>query len=232
MTDGHDTTTGASGGSEPSMMRSAIIAHWKAEMEANREDWERRTAALPDWIKPRLQTFVERGGQHFAIMGWGYELVVAELAALYAEHGVPAADEPDPDPIRAYADGEGTTGKQHAFARALTMEHAEHPERSTAGKRGSRTGSGPFPIRTLSRPPMHVPAPRTESAGTPLFRHELLPGRTAAAMGTSPHSRPRSGSPRSGRSGQVDPVRRAARAGSTDPRRRPGGGSGARGSTP
>lgn len=83
-------------------------------LEAKREDWKRRTEALPEWLQGRFRTFFERGGRNFEKEGWGYELVVAELAVLYNESGLEDTDE-----INQYADREGTSGNQHAFAKAL-----------------------------------------------------------------------------------------------------------------
>lgn len=83
-------------------------------LEKNRADWEARQAKLPDWLQARLQHFHDKGGESFSLEGWGYELTVAELAALYA-----ASDAEETPEITAYADLHGTSGNQHSVARAL-----------------------------------------------------------------------------------------------------------------
>lgn len=97
-------------------------------LEANRDDWARRTAALPDWLEPRIRHFMDRGGDTFARDGWGYELVICELAALFE-----APDFADTPAVSDYCRNEGITGNQHAMARALARAHHEEPERSLAG---------------------------------------------------------------------------------------------------
>jgi hypothetical protein len=84
------------------------------ELAKNRDDWFAREDALPEWLRSRLRHFHHSGGANFALTGWGYELTVAELAALYA-----ASDGADSDEVVAYARKNGTTGNQHDVARAL-----------------------------------------------------------------------------------------------------------------
>lgn len=87
-------------------------------LEKNLHSWGLREAALPDWIKERMQTFHERGGAYFRLNGWGYELVICELAVLYLEsEGI---DTPE---IDQYAENEGTSGNQHGMAKALAKAH-------------------------------------------------------------------------------------------------------------
>lgn len=97
-------------------------------LEEKRMDWERRTVALPEWIRARIAHFIQQGGENFAVNGWGYELIIAELAAMYAE-----SDCQDTPEIEVYANIEGTSGNQHDMAKALARAHLEDPERSMAG---------------------------------------------------------------------------------------------------
>lgn len=85
-----------------------------ANLEKNRASWLERENALPKWIKDRLDTFHERGGEVFEIEGWGYELIIAELAVLYRESN--GEDSPS---INEYAALHGTSGHQHSTARLL-----------------------------------------------------------------------------------------------------------------
>lgn len=92
-----------------------------AQLERNRDDWQQRQEALPDALRTRLEHFHGRGGDHFRVNGWGYELTVCELAALYlaaaTENGVP-----DTTPeIDAYASKHGTSGNQHSCARGIAL---------------------------------------------------------------------------------------------------------------
>ena len=96
-------------------------------LEANREKWTEQEAALPQWLRDRLVTFHERGGEAFELEGWGYELIVARLAVLYVEsegQESPAIDE--------IARTEGTSGNQHGMARAIAMAHLADQDRSMA----------------------------------------------------------------------------------------------------
>ena len=82
------------------------------DLAARRESWAAREAALPGWLRARLATFRERGGEKFELDGWHYELIVAELAALYAASGMEEAEE-----VTAYA--LGVSGNQDQMARML-----------------------------------------------------------------------------------------------------------------
>ena len=92
----------------------------------NRDKWQAREDALPDWLRDRLTTFHRQGGEKFALEGWYYELAVCELAALYDEHGLD--EEPADGPVMAYARKYGTSGNQHDFAKALVRAHREGME--------------------------------------------------------------------------------------------------------
>ena len=106
--------------------------------------WLVREEALPDWIKPRLATFHERGGKAFEIDGWEYELTIAELAAMYRESG--GEDSPD---IREYAKLHGTSGNQHGFAKALA---AAPPEVTIGETIGALTPLGAHPFYAEETP--------------------------------------------------------------------------------
>jgi hypothetical protein len=104
----------------------AWLVKWEQEkwdrLEASREDWTKREAALPDWIRARLTSFreTEEVPGSFDKEGWGYELVIAELAAMYDSNGMF-----DDDDIRDYARREGTSGNQHSMAKALVGAHRD-----------------------------------------------------------------------------------------------------------
>ncbi|NUO57262.1 MAG: hypothetical protein HOV78_11390 [Hamadaea sp.] len=91
-------------------------------LAANRENWTRREAALPDALRRRLERFRANGGDDFDREGWGYELVVCELAAMYAASG-----QTDSDEINDYARREGTSGNQHDYAKALSRHLTDDP---------------------------------------------------------------------------------------------------------
>ena len=99
---------------------AATQARHETELAAKRGEWAAREAALPEWIRVRLATFHEHGGHDFDRDAWGYELIIAELAALYDEA---SPDLDDTAEITAYAEREGTSGNQHGFARALAAHH-------------------------------------------------------------------------------------------------------------
>lgn len=85
-------------------------------LEEHREDWERREAKLPSHLRERLENFRAKG-DNFDEDGWGYELVICELAEIYARNGGV-----DDDEINAYSDQEGTSGNQHDFAKVIARE--------------------------------------------------------------------------------------------------------------
>lgn len=117
-------------------------ANWEKEkretLEKNREDWQKRQDALPEWIRGRLETFHEQAGEKFALEGWGYELVVAELAVAYANMGpgilgVDMFDIEDSEEVTKISQTQGTSGNQHQMALAIAKAHLEKPEESMAG---------------------------------------------------------------------------------------------------
>lgn len=98
-------------------------------LQANREQWMEREKALPSWLRERLEHFRAVGGHDFEREGWGYELAICELAALYS----PDDDFADNDRVMAYAKEHGTSGNQHEFAEALARRHHANPDASMAG---------------------------------------------------------------------------------------------------
>lgn len=117
----------------------------RESLAANRDAWTAREAALPEWLRDRLATFHERGGEKFELDGWGYELIVCELAALYAadetwvaaalpiEDGWERMRLDDPEPVSVLSKQEGTSGNQHQVAQALALAHVREPDRSMGG---------------------------------------------------------------------------------------------------
>jgi hypothetical protein len=101
----------------------------REQLDANRADWERREAALPGWLRARLATFRERGGEGFELGGWGYELTICEIAVILGEHGL----DPDGPEVMAYAREHGTSGNQHGMALALARMHEQDASASAAG---------------------------------------------------------------------------------------------------
>jgi hypothetical protein len=91
----------------------------------NRTALETRTAALPGWLRDRLQGFIDDpvDGASFQLRDWGYELAASEVAALYEQHGEGELSGPDPEPVMAYARDHGTTGFQHSWAKAAVRGH-------------------------------------------------------------------------------------------------------------
>lgn len=84
-------------------------------LASHREEWAAREAALPDWLRVRLENFHERGGEYFEKSGWEYELQVAELAFLYFN----GSD------VDQYGEDNLCSGNQDAWAKALLKMHRE-----------------------------------------------------------------------------------------------------------
>lgn len=121
---------------------------WKANWEQqkrdslaqNREAWQKRQDALPEWVRARLENFHQRGGDTFALDGWGYELTIAELAVEYEALGDVILDknvfevsDHESEAIKRISREEGTSGNQHSVALALAKAHLKEPERSMGG---------------------------------------------------------------------------------------------------
>lgn len=90
----------------------------REQLAQHRAEWIGREENLPGWLKERIHVFHERGGEQFELDGWGYELVVCELAALYADSGGQ-----DSAAVLAFAEQHGTSGNQHDCAKALARRH-------------------------------------------------------------------------------------------------------------
>lgn len=115
--------------------REKMDADHEALLEANRADWQRREDALPEWLKSRLKRFHDAAGHKFERDGWGYELIICELAVLFEKYGLEAVSGPYdemPAEVIAYDKNEGCSGNQHDCARAL-VKHKEESERIPAG---------------------------------------------------------------------------------------------------
>lgn len=90
---------------------------WEQEkidtLEKNRDDWARREATLPAKYRKRLEHF-RNVGKDFDKEGWGYELIICELAFVYeTNEGV------DDELIKKLSREYGTSGNQHDCAKAL-----------------------------------------------------------------------------------------------------------------
>jgi hypothetical protein len=110
----------------------------RERLAKNREKWQAREDALPDWIKERITAFHESGGENFREEGWAYELVIAELAVMYRESN----GEESPS-ISEFARLHGTSGHQHATARVLASTSLSV---SLAGTSGALTPLGADPL--------------------------------------------------------------------------------------
>lgn len=86
-------------------------------LEKYRDEYTEREARLPfQALKDRLQRFRDAPGSDFELKGWGYELAICELAALYATLGGAETEE-----ISNYANEYGTSGNQHDYAKVLAQ---------------------------------------------------------------------------------------------------------------
>lgn len=108
----------------------------RERLAAQREGWSAREAALPEWAQARLRRFRDAGGENFELKGWGYELVVCELAVLYA-----AGDEAGVD---ALAEREGTSGNQHDCAAVLARLVADGETERMPAALSPLTGSADY----------------------------------------------------------------------------------------
>jgi hypothetical protein len=108
-------------------------------LEEHREEWTAREKALPKPLRDRLANFREKG-RDFDSDGWGYELVICELAVLYSRSGGEDTDE-----IMAYAHEQGTSGNQHDYAKVLGRMLSDEPEQvGTTVSALSPLGSGAY----------------------------------------------------------------------------------------
>lgn len=116
---------------------ASVARRNQESLEAHRKEWSEREAALPDWIRRRVETFHTKGGLEFELSGWGYELIIAELAVEYAALGEVILDKDvfqvgphESEAIKKISREEGTSGNQHGAALSLAKAHLNDPERS------------------------------------------------------------------------------------------------------
>ena len=127
-------------------LRNDIHVRRVRELRKHRSEWQAREDALPKWLQERLQWFHLRGGRDFQEDGWPYELVICELAALYAADedwvGVASTtprgilgltEAEDPEAVSTFCREEGVSGNQVGMAQQLVLAHHAHPDRSMAG---------------------------------------------------------------------------------------------------
>ena len=101
-------------------LKTEVIKRHEQVLADNHEDYERREALLPEWVAVRMRSFHERGGKIFEFQGWGYELMICELAVLYDKQEKLNRDSEE---ISAYSNKHGTSGNQHEFAKSLVARH-------------------------------------------------------------------------------------------------------------
>ena len=92
-------------------------------LEQNREDWTQREQALPDWLRERLERFHQNGGHKFDRDGWGYELIICEMAAMFAGSKLE-----ETEALKAYFSEHGVSGNQVDSAKFMAKVHLEEPE--------------------------------------------------------------------------------------------------------
>ncbi len=89
--------------------------HKVVELEKHKAEWWAIEEALPDWLRARINRFRDAAGEEFLLDGWGYELVISQLAVVYA-----AGDQDQVDALDVQL---GATGNQHDCARLLAELH-------------------------------------------------------------------------------------------------------------
>lgn len=87
-------------------------------LEAHRKEYWGWEQALPDWLRARIQRFRDAAGEKFLLEGWGYELIICRLAALFADGDEAAAE--------ALAEEVGASGNQWDCAKALAAGRERH----------------------------------------------------------------------------------------------------------
>lgn len=90
---------------------------------ANKADYIKRTKELPERYRNRLNRFLDdpKSAESFRKepMGWGYELIICELAVLYEKYPNKRGSWDDEhEEIKAFAHKHGTSGTQHDVARS------------------------------------------------------------------------------------------------------------------
>lgn len=91
--------------------------------EANKADYIKRTKELPERYSNRLNRFLNdpESAERFRKepMGWGYELIICELAVLYEKYGIGSGKwDDEPKEVIDFAKKHGTSGTQHDVARS------------------------------------------------------------------------------------------------------------------
>lgn len=94
-------------------------------LEKNRKQYAEWEAALPDWLKARIQRFRDAAGEKFLLEGWGYELMICRLADL-----IDQGREDDADQL---ARDEGVTGNQWDCATTLAAGRERYGDRFAVG---------------------------------------------------------------------------------------------------
>jgi len=105
-------------------IREAREAAYK-HLEENKANWRSREAALPQFMRERIEFFREVAGHNFELTGWEYELVVAELCLLYMRskgEDTPAVDK--------YCEKHDVDDNQRHIAQLLYAMAKEAPGRS------------------------------------------------------------------------------------------------------
>lgn len=108
---------------EHRLMLLGFARERRSSLEKNRTAWQTRQDALPEWIRTRIEGFHASGGESFALEGWGYELVCAELAVAYLASGGE-----DDAAVMEISRREGTSGNQHDVAKFMARVQREKPE--------------------------------------------------------------------------------------------------------
>lgn len=88
--------------------KSKMIAY----VDEHKQDWLQRAERLPDVLKQQLNE-----DTMYDYIGYGYILVICELAVMYKKSGGEDTDE-----IMEYARREGTSGNQHSMAIAAARD--------------------------------------------------------------------------------------------------------------
>lgn len=86
-------------------------------VDENYSDWIDRLDKLPSPLREELTEEIQKEDFVYGYMGFGYCLVIAELAVLYKN-----SDGEDSDEVNEYASKEGTSGYQHSMAKAIAKQ--------------------------------------------------------------------------------------------------------------
>ena len=117
--------------------RAERSAKWEQDkrdsLALNRVVYAAQEAALPEWVKCRIEHFHQTGGERFLVDGWGYELTIARLAIARLAVAYLASGGEDDDEVNRISHEEGTSGNQHEVAKWLARMHATDPDETLAG---------------------------------------------------------------------------------------------------